>query len=134
MTATISPMPGTISTTNGNLQVNESVVKPTGWRILVKLPAKQDKTESGIYVPQDRRDINHRFERVVQVVELGQLAYTDTEKFPAGPWCQPGDWVQIGSLEGDPFKIKGYGDDEFRLINDDQVLARVDGPGLVERV
>jgi hypothetical protein len=110
-------------------------VKPTGYRLLVRLPEKQDKVAgTSLYAPQERRDIDHRFVPIVQVLKLGPSAYQDIEKFPDGPWCQEGDWVQIGSLEGHPFKLQGFGNQEFRFINDDQVLAIADGPGSVGRV
>lgn len=108
-------------------------VAPTGWRILVGLPEKQDKV-GGLYMPQDRRDINHRYVLAVKVLAMGDLCYKDKEKFPTGAWCKVGDWIQIGALNGDPFKMPGCGDREFRLINDDMVAAVVTGPDAVERI
>lgn len=108
-------------------------IAPTGWRILVGLPEKQDKV-GGLYVPEDRRDINHRYVLTVKVLAMGDLCYKDKDKFPSGPWCKVGDWIQIGALNGDPFKMKSHGNREFRLINDDMVQAVVTGPEAVERI
>ena len=55
------------------------------------------------------------------------LAYQDNNKFgnDAEPWCKQGDWVIFGRYAGSRFKIEGG---EVRLLNDDEVLARIASP------
>ena len=61
------------------------------------------------------------------VLRVGPLAYQDSNKFgnDAEPWCKQGDWVIFGRYAGSRFKIEGG---EVRLLNDDEVLARIASP------
>jgi co-chaperonin GroES (HSP10) len=56
---------------------------------------------------------------------VGNLAYADESKFPNGPWCKEGDWIIFGRYAGARIPIDGG---EIRLLNDDEVLARVNSP------
>jgi co-chaperonin GroES (HSP10) len=62
---------------------------------------------------------------------MGPDAYNDTDKFPDGAWCKPGDFVITRSYTGTRIMIHGK---EFRLINDDQVEATVEDPRGITRV
>jgi co-chaperonin GroES (HSP10) len=53
------------------------------------------------------------------------LAYADTNKFPNGPWCQKGDWIVFGRYAGARLNIDGG---EIRILNDDEILARINDP------
>ena len=60
------------------------------------------------------------------VVKVGPLAYKDKEKFgDSEPWCKEGDWVIFGRYAGSRFKIEGG---EVRLLNDDEILAKIKNP------
>lgn len=131
MTGTIELMqPVTVAESS----VPETLPKPCGYQMLVALPEKQDKTKGGLYMPEDTRDIDYRRSIVVQVVAQGPLCYRDPERFPTGPWCKVGDWIMIAVHVGSSsFRVKGD-NREFRILNDDQPLAVVSGPDVVERV
>ena len=47
------------------------------------------------------------------------------KKFPMGPWCDQGDWVMFARYSGSRFKIDGG---EVRILNDDEVLAKIKEP------
>ena len=66
-----------------------------------------------------------------RVVELGDMCYSDKERFPSGPWCKKGDFIMCRANTGTRFKIHGV---EFRLINDDSVEAVVQDPRGIGRV
>ena len=68
---------------------------------------------------------------VLFVVDLGEMCYSDKERFPSGPWCKKGDFIMCRANTGTRFKIHGT---EFRLINDDSVEAVVEDPRGIERV
>ena len=55
---------------------------------------------------------------------MGDLAYTDTEKF-GKPWCKKGDWVIFARYAGSRLPIDGG---EVRLLNDDEVLGTIKDP------
>lgn len=106
------------------------IPRPAGHKILVMIPTAEEKTKGGILLPDKERDLSQSASPVAYVVALGPSAYTPHTRFPAGPWCQPGDWVILQSYSGSRIRIKA--DDgieyEFRLINDDVVQATVEDP------
>jgi|TARA_R110001592_G_scaffold61736_6_gene188662 chaperonin GroES len=103
----------------------EKMPTPTGWRLLI-LPYKgKGKTESGIYLPDQIVEEQSVSTQVGYVLKVGALAYIDSDKFPKGPWCAKGDWVMFARYAGSRFKIDGG---EVRILNDDEVLARISNP------
>ena len=98
---------------------------PTGWRILILPYQGKGKTESGLYLPDDVVEKNKVSTQVGYVLKVGPLAYKDTEKFPSGPWCQEKDWVTFARYAGSRFAIDGG---EVRILNDDEILARIMDP------
>ena len=63
--------------------------------------------------------------QVGYVLKVGPLAYQDEEKFPKGAWCQEKDWVMFARYAGSRFNIDGG---EVRILNDDEILARITDP------
>ena len=61
--------------------LTERIPQPTGWRILVMPYMGRDKTEGGIYVPDQVRDRESKATVVAYVVKVGPLAYKDADKF-----------------------------------------------------
>ena len=99
--------------------------EPTGWRLLV-LPYKgKAKTESGIYLPDQVIEQNEISTQVGYVLKVGNLAYEDKTKFPFGTWCTKAAWVIFARYAGSRFKIEGG---EVRILNDDEVLAKISDP------
>ncbi len=104
--------------------------EPTGWKILIALPEVDEKTDAGIYKPDQALEIEAVSTVLGCVLKMGPLAYQDEKKFTTGPWCEVGDWILMRAFSGTRIKIHGK---EFRLINDDTVEAVVDDPRGVER-
>jgi len=98
---------------------------PTGWRILILPYQGKGKTESGLYLPDDVVEKNKVSTQVGYVLKVGPLAYKDSENFPSGPWCQEKDWVMFARYAGSRFAIDGG---EVRILNDDEILARIMDP------
>jgi len=99
--------------------------KPTGWRMLV-LPFRMDeKTKGGILIAQESLDKLRVGTNCGYVLKMGPLAYHDREKFPTGPWCKQGQWVIFARYAGSRLPIEGG---EVRLLNDDEVLGKIDNP------
>jgi len=113
----------------GNKTTEEKVAsklpKPQGYKILIGVPEVSDKTEGGVFMPDDLKAAEETASIIGFVMKLGADAYADKDKFPNGPYCQEGDFVVFRSYSGTRFKIHGK---EFRLINDDTVEAVVDDP------
>lgn len=98
---------------------------PSGFRLLIALPDVNEKTEGGIFVPDERRDAESVATIVGFVMKVGPEAYADKKRFPKGPWCKEGDWIVMRAYSGTRIRVHGQ---EFRIINDDSVEAVVDNP------
>nr|ASN63753.1 co-chaperonin GroES [uncultured virus] len=99
--------------------------KPTGYHLLIATLDVKEKTDGGVYMPDSIKQAESTASIVGLVVAAGAEAYSDSNKFPSGAWCNEGDFVIFRSYSGTRFKIGGK---EFRLINDDTVEAVVDDP------
>ena len=111
-------------------EILDKLPVPKGYRILIAVPEVEQKTKGGIIRPDMLKEKEETASIVGQVVDMGGDCYIDPDRFPAGPYCQRGDWVMFRAYSGTRFKIAGK---EFRLINDDSVEATVPYPELVER-
>ena len=100
--------------------------EPTGWKILCIVPDVSQTFDNSSLIKADTymRQEEHAT-TVLFVLKVGPDAYKDTNKFPNGAWCKPGDFVLVRTYSGTRFKIYGK---EFRLLNDDQVDAVVQDP------
>tara|TARA_R100000654_G_scaffold4666_1_gene13686 strand:+ start:969 stop:1418 length:450 start_codon:yes stop_codon:yes gene_type:complete len=98
---------------------------PTGWRLLILPYRGKGKTDGGIYLPDNVVNEQTVSTQVGYVLKVGTLAYKDAEKFPTGPWCEQGNWVMFARYAGSRFKIDGG---EVRILNDDEILARIQEP------
>jgi chaperonin GroES len=99
--------------------------EPTGWRLLILPYRGKGKTDGGIYLPDKVVEENTVSTQVGYVLKVGELAYKDSEKFPFGAWCKQGDWVMFARYAGSRFRIDGG---EVRILNDDEILARIKEP------
>ena len=106
-------------------KILDRLPNPTGWRILV-LPYKgQGKTKGGIILSDTTIEERGFTTVTALVLKGGPDAYSDTERFPNGPWCKKGDWIIFGRYAGSRFGIEGG---EVRILNDDEIIAVVKDP------
>ena len=110
---------------NMDESVMSRIPNPTGWRLVV-LPFKPPKTTNRGLILAEKAVEKQQVATVCgYVVEVGPLAYADTEKFPHGAWCKKGDWVVFARYAGARINIEGG---EIRILNDDEVLATIKDP------
>ena len=64
------------------------------------------------------------------VLDMGDQAYADKDRFPTGPWCKVGDYVVFPAYSGTRVSVNGI---EYRLMNDDSIEAVVADPRGVSR-
>ena len=105
--------------------------QPKGYKLLISPVEVDEKTEGGLYMPDQIRDAEGIASIIGFVVSMGSDAYKDKDKFPNGAYCKVGDFVIFRSYSGTRFKIHTQ---EFRLINDDTVEAVVDDPRGYKRI
>ena len=103
----------------------ERLPTPTGWRILILPYGGKRKTEGGILLADKTIEQQQVSTQVGYVLKVGPLAYQDKDKFPSGPWCQEKEWVMFARYAGSRFNIDGG---EVRILNDDEILARILAP------
>jgi len=105
--------------------------RPVGYRVLVALPQPEETYEGTSILKTDtERSRDHIMSIIGLVVELGDQAYGDEERFPTGPWCKEGDYVMFRMNSGTRFTI---GNIEYRLMNDDSIEAVVADPTGIQR-
>ena len=64
------------------------------------------------------------------VMDMGEQAYADKERFPTGAWCKQGDYVMFRANTGTRFMVNGL---EYRLMNDDSIEAVIADPVGIKR-
>ena len=112
-------------------EIDAQLPKPVGYRVLVALPQQKDTYEgSNILKTDTTKRHDHTMSIMGLVMDMGDQAYADKERFPTGAWCKQGDWVVFRAYSGTRMKMYGQ---EFRLINDDTVEAVVEDPTGVVR-
>ncbi|HET6443742.1 MAG TPA: co-chaperone GroES family protein [candidate division Zixibacteria bacterium] len=105
---------------------------PRGYKILIKKRAPKEVTSGGIILPDSVKDVESWLEICAQIVALGPYCYCDRDTgtpWPLGPWCKVGDWVIVPKFTQFKMDIEG---EEYRFINDDEVIAVVDDPSMIK--
>ena len=129
-----NPQSAKIYTYDPNMSDDELEVqlpKPVGYRVLVAMP-EIEKTFDGTNVLKTDAVMHneHIMSIIGMVLDMGDQAYNDKERFPNGPWCKTGDYVMFRANTGTRFKVAGV---EYRLMNDDSIEAVVADPRGVSR-
>ena len=100
---------------------NTSGIHPKGHRVLILPDPVEEVTQSGRSVSVgENRDRERLAQLKGTVVELGNTAWLDQPS----PWAQVGDHVIFGKYSG--LIYQGDDDKEYRIINDLDVVAKVD--------
>ena len=119
-----------IDTEESKARKASQMPKPKGYKILIALPAPDEKTDGGIIKASQTIHTEEVGSIVGCVLDMGPDVYSDSARFPTGAFCKKGDWIIMRSYTGTRFLVHGK---EFRLINDDSVEAVVEDPrGIVK--
>jgi co-chaperonin GroES (HSP10) len=81
--------------------------------------------DSGLIKATETVRVEEQTTVVLFVAKMGDMAYSDKDRFPTGPWCKVGDFVLVRAYSGTRLKIHGT---EWRIINDDTVEGVVEDP------
>ena len=72
---------------------------PVGYRVLVAFPQVEETFgESGLVKSATTISHEHIMSIIGLVLDMGDQAYSDADRFPTGPWCKQGDYVMFLSL------------------------------------
>jgi len=108
-----------------------AIPKPTGYHILIALPNVEETFgETPLLKAEKTVREEYILSTIGLVLDMGDQAYNDKDRFSAGPWCKPGDYVMFRANTGTRFKI---GTQEYRLMNDDSIQAIVPNPRAISR-
>ena len=112
-------------------ELEQQLPRPVGYRVLIALP-EIEKTYGNTSVLKTDKEIHHDYIMSIMglVVDMGDGAYKDKERFPDGAWCKEGDFVMFRANSGTRFKVAGK---EYRLLNDDSIEAVISDPKAIMR-
>jgi co-chaperonin GroES (HSP10) len=112
-------------------EFEEQLPKPVGYRVLVALPNIEDTFDGSDLIKANTTKHHEYIMSIIGlVIDMGNEAYGDKERFPSGPWCKQGDYVMFRANTGTRFTVGGQ---EYRLMNDDSIEAVVTDPRGVQR-
>ena len=112
-------------------EIDAQLPKPVGYRVLVALPQQKDTYEgSNILKTDTAKRLDHIMSIMGLVMDMGEQAYADKERFPTGAWCKQGDYVMFRANTGTRFMVNGL---EYRLMNDDSIEAVIADPAGIKR-
>ena len=112
-------------------EIDAQLPKPVGYRVLVALPQQKDTYEgSNILKTDTAKRLDHIMSIMGLVMDMGDQAYADKERFLTGAWCKQGDYVMFRANTGTRFTVNGL---EYRLMNDDSIEAVIDDPAGIQR-
>jgi co-chaperonin GroES (HSP10) len=113
-------------------QLEKLLPVPVGYRVLIALPQIEENfQDSDLLKASQTRHEEHIMSIIGLVVDMGDQAYADKDRFPTGAWCKQGDYVMFRANSGTRFRIGGT---EYRLMNDDSIEAVVPDPSSITRV
>ena len=112
---------------------------PVGPRVLVQLQTIREKTQGGIVLVEETREVNKATTQVGKVISMGQIAFCHREsgqRWPEGVWAKVGDLVRVPKYVGTRFKrdIPGTSDRAEFIIIDDHQIVSVISPDSFEKV
>jgi co-chaperonin GroES (HSP10) len=105
---------------------------PCGPRVLVQLQTIREKTQGGIVLVEETREVNKNLTQIGKIVAMGQIAFCNREtgnRWPEGVWAKIGDLVRVPRYVGQRFNrpIPDSKDTAaFIILDDHQVVSVVD--------
>lgn len=112
---------------------------PVGPRILIQLPTIREKTQGGIVLVEETREVNKVTTQVGKVISVGQIAFCDRStgaRWPEGVWARVGDLVRVPKYVGTRIEreIPDTKDIATYLIVDDHQVVSIVSPESFESV
>ncbi len=107
----------------------ENLPVPLGWTILVRPYPVQEKTQGGIILSTDDRNMMANITNIGRVVSIGKCAWNrPNHRDPQGKqfnWVEVGDFVAYPKHVGAKRKFKGV---SFVVLNDDEITDFLPDP------
>lgn len=114
-----------------NEELEAQLPVPVGYHILIAMPEIEDTyDDTEILKTVSAKQHETILSIIGLVLDMGEQAYSDEDRFPSGAWCDVGDYVMFRANSGTRFTIDGK---EYRLMNDDSIEAIVNDPRGISR-
>jgi len=112
-------------------EIEVQMPRPVGYKLLIALP-QVEETLGDMGIVKTNKMVHEEMLMTVTglVLDMGDQAYADKERYPNGPWCKVGDYVVFRANSGTRVRVNGV---EYRLMNDDSIDAVVSDPRGVTR-
>lgn len=103
---------------------NESGIIPLSFKVLVKTQDVEEVTKGGIIIPSDIVEKESAASQIATIIDFGQAAFT------IGAGDLPNEWnitpkvgqnIALNRYAG--ITIEGKDKEEYRLVNDKEILA-----------
>lgn len=106
----------------------------SGFRMLILLPVRAEKSAGGIIFTQNYRDLDPRKARTALVISMGPECYTGFDshgnaKFPNGAYCKLGDWIMFDRYDATASLFKYKDKFAMAICVDERISGTCDGPG-----
>ena len=111
-------------------ELDAQLPRPVGYKLLIALPKVEEAYESGLLKAERTIHQEHILSMVGLVLDMGEQAYKDPDRYPTGPWCEVGDYVLFRANSGTRFRVNGV---EYRFLNDDSIDGVVADPRGITR-
>tara|TARA_R100000656_G_scaffold107732_1_gene79856 strand:+ start:672 stop:1055 length:384 start_codon:yes stop_codon:yes gene_type:complete len=116
---------------NNDEELEAQLPVPVGYHILIAMPEIEDTyDDTEILKTVSAKQHETILSIIGLVLDMGEQAYSDEDRFPSGAWCDVGDYVMFRANSGTRFTIDGK---EYRLMNDDSIEAIVNDPRGISR-
>ncbi len=109
--------------------MNESGLQPVEYNIVVRMDPVEEKTATGIYLPQSKTDRDELSADEGTIVALSPHAFSYAEWGDVAP-PKVGDRILMAQFDG---RIWKRGANTYRLIKDKSVIAVVEQPVAVSQ-
>ncbi len=104
--------------------ITESMMKPTGYHILLKTQEVETVSKGGIITMTASEEARQKTGNETHtVIAMGKDCYKDPDKYPSGNWCEVGDTVVTMRYPGAKTEIDGA---LYYYANDEDILAIVE--------
>ncbi len=105
---------------------------PVGPRVLIQLQTIREKTQGGIVLVEETKEVNRATTQVGKLIATGQIAFCNRDtgqRWPEGVWATNGNIVRIPKYIGTRWERElpnGEGKAVFVLIEDHQIQSVID--------
>lgn len=103
-------------------QAQNTLPRPDGFQVLLKIYAKEEKSDGGIVLTDEIRSDEVYRSIVGLVLDKGPVAYEKGEVYEKWNKCEVGDWVIFRANAGSQFF---YREIPLRSVAEEQILAKL---------